>query len=102
MAAQKRSAKVAPGIFHDSDIQYFGETVVIWNLGDFMKVTKWREDAIRRSRRNEDNMVSGCEKKKREDGESRNKVGLKEIKCMGREKKFKSLCDQLYQKSLSK
>jgi hypothetical protein len=51
LATQKRKCKVAKGAFHESNIQYFGETVVIWNIRDFMNVTKWREDAIRRSKR---------------------------------------------------
>ena len=51
MATQKRKCKVAKGAFHESNIQYFGETVVIWNIREFMNVTKWREDAIRRSKR---------------------------------------------------
>lgn len=51
MATHKRKCKVVKGAFHDSNIQYFGETVVIWNIREFMNVTKWREDAIRRSKR---------------------------------------------------
>ena len=51
MATQKRNSKVAKGAFKDSNIQYFGETVVIWNIREFMSVTKWREDAVRRSKR---------------------------------------------------
>ncbi|KAL7452378.1 hypothetical protein ACHAWC_004101, partial [Mediolabrus comicus] len=51
LATQKRKCKVAKGAFHESNIQYFGETVVIWNIREFMNVTKWREDAIRRSKR---------------------------------------------------
>ena len=42
---------MAKGAFKDSNIQYFGETVVIWNIREFMSVTKWREDAVRRSKR---------------------------------------------------
>jgi len=51
MATQKRKCKVVKGAFHESNIQYFGETVVIWNIREFMNVTKWREDAIGGSKR---------------------------------------------------
>ena len=59
MATQKRKCKVAKGAFHESNIQYFGETVVIWNIREFMNVTKWREDAIRRSKRKVEGSAGG-------------------------------------------
>ena len=54
-ANAKRASKVAPGSFYDTNISYFGETVVIWNVHDFMKNDKWRDDAIRKSARNNNN-----------------------------------------------
>eukprot|EP00984_Skeletonema_dohrnii_P000040 scaffold12_cov128-Skeletonema_dohrnii-CCMP3373.AAC.5 len=57
MATKKRNSKVAKGAFKDANIQYFGETVVIWNVREFMSVTKWREDAVRRSKRKVDSCV---------------------------------------------
>jgi hypothetical protein len=59
LATQKRKCKVAKGAFHESNIQYFGETVVIWNIREFMNVTKWREDAIRRSKRKVEGSAGG-------------------------------------------
>lgn len=52
MAAQKRASRVAPGMFFDGDVRYFGETVVIWSVDEFWSNQKWREDAVRRSRNN--------------------------------------------------
>lgn len=60
-AAKKRASKVAPGMFFDSNIEYFGETVVLWNVNEFMDNTKWREDAIRRSLRNKSQYGGGLE-----------------------------------------
>ena len=57
-ANAKRASKVSPGSFYDTNISYFGETVVIWNVHDFMKNDKWRDDAIRKSARN-NNMKGG-------------------------------------------
>ena len=54
-ANAKRASKVSPGSFYDTNISYFGETVVIWNVHDFMKNEKWRDDAIRKSARNNNN-----------------------------------------------
>ena len=54
-ANAKRASKVSPGSFYDTNISYFGETVVIWNVHDFMKNDKWRDDAIRKSARNNNN-----------------------------------------------
>lgn len=65
MATAKRHSKVAKGAFKDANIQYFGETVVIWNVREFMSVTKWREDAVRRSKRKFDSLVDGGRSKKR-------------------------------------
>ncbi len=74
-AASKRASKVTPGMFHDANMQYFGETVVIWNVHEFWRNDKWREDAIRRSVRLNDNAnvadlseLSGRRKRKRTNG----------------------------------
>mmetsp|Transcript_926 Transcript_926/g.2155 ORF Transcript_926/g.2155 Transcript_926/m.2155 type:complete len:209 (-) Transcript_926:157-783(-) len=88
LAKKKRASKVTPGLFHDTSIEYFGETAVLWNVGEFLENTKLREDAMRRCRRKTATVQS-----KRE---SENKVGG------GRAKRFKYIHEQLYQKSLQK
>ncbi|KAL3807983.1 hypothetical protein ACHAXA_000953 [Cyclostephanos tholiformis] len=130
-ASAKRASRVVPGMFFDASIHYFGETVVIWDVREFMGVKKWREDAIRRSRNNGiirkmDRLgaaaiaVDGCGvgggKRKcedeghtpcdgpivvamGEDDEGRSDfAGRKEMPS--RKKRFRAICDRLYQNSL--
>jgi len=120
-AAKKRSSKVARGVFFDSDIQYFGETVVIWDVNEFMEVPKWREDAMRRRSRNnkkDDGRVElgvavGGKKRRRKEGngvcvavaagkKEEEEEGNRKKKPLSQKKRFKNICDELYQKSLSK
>ena len=50
-AARKRSLAIRTGTFRESAFRYLGETLLVWNFNDFMAVPKWRNDAIRRSKR---------------------------------------------------
>ena len=112
MATQKRNSKVAKGAFKDSNIQYFGETVVIWNIREFMSVTKWREDAVRRSKRKLGGSsvgdVIGKRKRGRNDSSStdhciddnNNNTDERPMK-KSRRKKFADVCQALLQKSLN-
>ena len=121
MATQKRNSKVAKGAFKDSNIQYFGETVVIWNIREFMSVTKWREDAVRRSKRKLGSVVGdviGKRGKKRgrtnstdhcdDDNDNNNtdesaaSLASKRPAKKSRRKKFAEVCQALLQNSLNK
>ena len=42
LAKKKRASKVTPGLFHDTSIEYFGETAVLWNVGEFLENTSER------------------------------------------------------------
>eukprot|EP00574_Skeletonema_japonicum_P003233 CAMPEP_0201726328 /NCGR_PEP_ID=MMETSP0593-20130828/9384_1 /ASSEMBLY_ACC=CAM_ASM_000672 /TAXON_ID=267983 /ORGANISM="Skeletonema japonicum, Strain CCMP2506" /LENGTH=197 /DNA_ID=CAMNT_0048217801 /DNA_START=193 /DNA_END=786 /DNA_ORIENTATION=+ len=118
MATAKRNSKVAKGAFKDANIQYFGETVVIWNVREFMSVTKWREDAVRRSKRKFDSLVDeGMRSKKRgrrssndhrdEDNNNNSKDEIvqsmenKKSTKKSRRKKFAEVCQVLLQNSLN-
>ena len=122
LATQKRKCKVVKGAFHDSNIQYFGETVVIWNTREFMNVTKWREDAIRRSRRKVEGSAGGVGvgrgggKKRGRSNDDSSSVGSKNNMDDGadaatttpaskkpklsRKKKFTQVCQVLLENSL--
>jgi hypothetical protein len=123
MATKKRNSKVAKGAFKDANIQYFGETVVIWNVREFMSVTKWREDAARRSKRkldscDGDDVVERRSKKRGRksidgdddnDNNNNNTVDIvesmaskKSTKKKSRRKKFAEVCQVLLQNSLKK
>jgi hypothetical protein len=131
-ASAKRASKVAPGMFYDASVHYFGDTAVIWDMREFMKVRKWREDAMRRSRNNcivrkasADVTVAGCgvggrkrrgeEEERRhttprddgamavdmrddDDGRGGDRAGHKRMPS--RKKRFRAMCDMLYQNSL--
>ena len=61
LAAQKRALAVVPGAFREPAFHYLGETVLIWSLKDFMSNPKWRDDSIRRSRKNREcRDLKGC------------------------------------------
>lgn len=121
-AKKKRESKVGPGAFHDSNLQYFGDTVVIWDVKEFMANPKWREDAMRRSRNRKDvdsmklvdlGAVAGKKKRKRRGGDEEAQgvaAGKKGGEAKGggkkkpssRKKRFEAICDRLYQQSLSR
>jgi hypothetical protein len=121
LATQKRKCKVVKGAFHESNIQYFGETVVIWNIREFMNVTKWREDAIRRSKRkvdggsaggvgvgrgkkrgrNNDDDSSGGSKNNMDDGVgAATTTPVSKKPKLSRKKKFTQVCQVLLENSL--
>ena len=110
---------MAKGAFKDSNIQYFGETVVIWNIREFMSVTKWREDAVRRSKRKLGSVVGdvigkrGGKKRGRpnhcdDDNDNNNtdesaaSLASKRPAKKSRRKKFAEVCQALLQNSLNK
>mmetsp|Transcript_42384 Transcript_42384/g.90183 ORF Transcript_42384/g.90183 Transcript_42384/m.90183 type:complete len:222 (-) Transcript_42384:531-1196(-) len=111
-AAAKRASRVSPGAFFDSDIRYFGETVVIWDINEFMEVPKWREDAMRRSRNRKDGHLElsdlgGAKRRKVKEEEGltaapatveEGKEGIRKKKLLSRKKRFENVCDELYRK----
>ena len=52
LANDKRKLRIPPHTFRESSFEYLGETIQLWSLKEYFKVDKWREDAIRKSRRN--------------------------------------------------
>lgn len=51
MAREKRSKLLKPGRFRETGFLYQGDTVVIWNIRDYVDNEKWRDDAVRKSLR---------------------------------------------------
>lgn len=118
-AKAKRSSRVGPRMFVEANIEYFGDTVVLWEMREFINVPKWREDAMRRSRRmKKDNVVigrgvgSGSKRKGnnqsddvtvRSEGKEEGADGLGGgIQYLSRRKRFRALCQQWYQCSMMK
>ena len=54
LASEKRKLAIIPGSFRETSFHYLGETAYLWSLSDFFANPKWRDDAIRRSKRNKE------------------------------------------------
>jgi len=54
LASEKRALAIPPGVFHETSFHYLDETVYLWDLKEFFANPKWRDDAIRRSKRNKE------------------------------------------------
>ncbi len=54
LASEQRKLAIIPGSFRETSFHYLGETAYLWSLTDFFANPKWRDDAIRRSRRNKE------------------------------------------------
>jgi len=50
-ANRDRSLALLPGAFRDSGFVYSEQTIKIWDIREFMANPRWREDAIRKSRK---------------------------------------------------
>ena len=84
---------------------YFGDTVVLWNVVDFIGNSKWIDDAVRRCVKNRQRFNNGdgigdggdgnlvvCNKRKRRSDEDGNcKQQSKKKKKLSRKKRFKAM-----------
>jgi hypothetical protein len=50
-AALLRRNRLTPGTFREPLFQYVGDSIVLWNLREYVKNSKWREEAFRKSKR---------------------------------------------------
>jgi hypothetical protein len=74
--------------FREPGFVYMGDTVMIWNLQDYLQNPKWKEDALRKSSKR---------KARQEDIEgegSRRSVGT------GSRKRFRRVMERLYEQTL--
>ena len=46
---EKRSKLIVKGRFRESGFTYMGDTVIIWNLREYLANSKWKEEALRKS-----------------------------------------------------
>jgi len=49
LAKEQRAKAIRPGRFHEPGFQFQGDTIVIWNIYEYMGNPKWRDDAVRKS-----------------------------------------------------
>ena len=94
LAQQKRSKLLRPGRFRESGFVYQGDTVVIWNLRDYLSNPKWREDAVRKSNRRKARLTDKMSDKDVE------KQHLKRLKNSRR--RFHRLIERRYHESRQK
>lgn len=47
----KRSKLIVKGRFRESGFTYMGDTVILWNIREYLANPKWKEEAIRKSRK---------------------------------------------------
>ena len=117
LANVQRAKTIKKGLFRDGAFRFLGETVQIWNLNEYLKNPKWRDEAIRKSRRyvqrgSLSTIHNSGNKRKRGGGvaivvdKTDKDTIANELKkslpmgIRGREKRFKAVMDNLYQKSL--
>ncbi len=99
LARKQRARAVKNGAFRDSAFHFLGETINVWNLREYMKNPKWRDESIRKSRRyvrDSDQIICNirsCGGKRKEDGDRKSIVG-------NRRKRFKAIMEELHKKSL--
>ena len=100
----KRSSKVKDnGSFVEGNIHYFGDTVVLWNVIDFMNNGKWIDDAVRRCVKNrqrfksngvgdggDGSLVVGS-KRKRDSGMDGDCKQQQKTKKLSRKQRFKAM-----------
>ena len=51
MAKSKKSQQIRDGAFREKGFVYMGQTIQIWNIREYMRNPKWKEDAVRKSKR---------------------------------------------------
>lgn len=97
LAAKQRASAVKPGLFHETAFRYHGETLLIWDLRTFMKNPKWRDDAVRKSRRYVETQLY---RRGYPDKRTRKQFEMDVVHNESRQKKFHRVMEHLYQQSL--
>jgi hypothetical protein len=50
-AKNQIASTIKPGLYHEPAFRYLGETLLIWDIRQYVQNPKWRDEAIRKSRR---------------------------------------------------
>jgi hypothetical protein len=88
LAAEKRRQRIPSGRCREPGFLYQGDTLVIWDLRTFSSNAKWKEDAIRKSKR-------------RRATQSNHALNAKSIGPLrNSRRRFALIVEELYQKSL--
>jgi hypothetical protein len=91
-AQDMRSKAIPSGRFKESGFSYLGDSVVLWDLQQYMANPAWRDEAVRKSKKR-------LERKRNHDlGSS---VVGDATRKKGRRQSFQDTMERLYQQSLS-
>ena len=113
LAREKRQKRIPPHTFRDTSFEFLGETILLWSLTEYFKVDKWREEAIRRSRRNEEAREIDLWLVKRKEVEKQGggggngggsgvgNLGGRKKTSRRRRRPFRQVMDALYEKSIA-
>lgn len=96
-ARQRLASKVRPGLFRETAFRYLGETLLIWDIRQYCQNSKWRDDAIRKSRRY---VESQLYTQVYPPNMKRKQFDVEKPFQEGRRKRFKRVMNHLYQQSL--
>jgi hypothetical protein len=84
-ARSKRKMLLSQRRFREPGFVYMGDTVVIWNLREYMANPKWREDALRKANKRKAREMESGEVKPR---------------LTNSRKRFHRIVNELYQRTL--
>eukprot|EP00980_Cylindrotheca_fusiformis_P013206 scaffold3359_cov123-Cylindrotheca_fusiformis.AAC.10 len=77
--------------FRETGFSYLGDTVVVWNLSEYLDNKKWKEDALRKANKRRQQFHYA----------SSNLPQEKKVYKGNRRKRFRSVMEDLYKKSLT-
>ena len=95
-AKKQRDLAVKSDTFREKGFKYMGETVLIWNFDKFMDNPKWKEEAIRKLKKNF--IVNNS--RARVHHLKRKQFGTDVPDSEGRKKRFNRVMQHLYEKSV--
>lgn len=97
LAKEKRAKAIPPGRSKEPGFSFLGDTVVIWDLCQYMAKKEWREDALRKTKKRKARQLN------HEIGGETDQTSTAAPRSgkMSRRERFEKTMDQLYQKSQS-
>jgi hypothetical protein len=95
LAREKRAKAIPPGSSHEPGFSYLGDTVVVWDLHQYMANPVWREDALRKTKKRKARQLN------HEISGDAAAAAARPAKKKNRRQRFAETMEALYQKSLS-
>lgn len=96
-AKKQRSLAVQSNTFREKGFKYMGETVLIWSFDTYMDNPKWKEEAIRKMKKN---FIIINNSRTRVNQLKRKQFGTSVPDGEGQKKRFSRVMQYLYEKSI--